>query len=367
MLSIAITIVGMIVFVFLPRKMQFYIFSMSAFFQFTFGKLGSIPDFLFIEWITPLYFIIMLNELIPLRNSKRQEKLIDFRGTEIFIFALFLLVLTAVVSYARNEILSPQNYFMNETTGIRRTYFGIANNILIFFTTIIYLSLHFEEIEIEKWIKLLLIASIIIGLFRIVIYLFNIPFPFMAGGFDYNPGVSRQFGGLTYRIGGLAEATLVGTSALFADFYLKKKLNVFFAIVLLFILFMSGGRTILVATIVAITIYSTFFLKRSFIYLIFLGAIGIIVAIIVLPPEIIEGQIGRMTAFTGGIQHQSSDRYTAFLLLLKSFQHNPFFGKGISDYHGVIFAQNEQIQDFINQSRLVEVMVVILLFWVFLV
>ena len=96
----------------------------------------------------------------------------------------------------------------------------------------------------------------------------------MTGGFDYNPSASTHYGGITYRIGGLAEATLVGISALFADFYLKKKLNIFYALCLLIIQFMSGGRTILVAIMFATGIYSTFFLKKAFGYLIVLAMIG---------------------------------------------------------------------------------------------
>ena len=73
MISIILTFFGIIIFILLPRKIQFYIFSLSAFFQFTLGNLGSIPNFLLIEWITPIFFLILINEIIPLRTAKKRK------------------------------------------------------------------------------------------------------------------------------------------------------------------------------------------------------------------------------------------------------------------------------------------------------
>ena len=33
---------------------------------------------------------------------------------------------------------------------------------------------------------------------------------------------------------------------------------------------------------------------------------------------------------------------------LNSFKENPIFGKGLSDYHGIIFAINEEAEEFIR-------------------
>jgi O-antigen ligase len=348
-MSFILVIIGVIIFILQSRKIQFYIFSLSAFFQFTLGNIGSIPKFLLIEWITPLFFIILINEMIPVYGLRRKQKLFDFRGVEIFIFAIILLVITASVSYGRNEIFAEQFRIATNATGTKRAYWGIMNNILIFFVTLIYLSRY--KLKIEEWIKLLLICSIALGLLRLMSYFLDISIPFISGGFDYNPGGSTKYGGLTFRIGGLAEATLVGISALLADFYLKKKLNIFYTIALLIIQFMSGGRTMLIAIIVAIAIYSTFFLKRTMSYVLLLGGIGFIVIIIFLPQKVIEGQIGRMTSFSGGVEEQSSERYIASYLLLKSFQENPVFGKGISDYDGLILVKNEETREFIRSVQ----------------
>lgn len=345
MFSLGLTLIGMIVFVFQKRKIQFYIFSLSAFFQFTLGDFRSVPELLLIEWITPIFFIILVNEMIPLSGLKRSEKLIDFRGTEMFIVGIILLIVTVAVSFGKNEMFNSIN--LSGGTGTKRTYFGIVNNILIFFTTVIYLSRYFSELDIPEFIKLMLITSVTIGLLRLATYFLGFSFPLMSGGFGYGDS-STSFGGIAFRIGGLQEATIVGVSALFADFYLKKKPNIFYAFCLLIIQFMSGGRTILVAIIIAIAIYSTFFLKRAFVYLIFLAAIGIIIAILTIPYEVIEGQIGRMSALTGGVEEQSSERYMVFMHLLQSFHKNPIWGKGIADYYGIIIAKNEDMQGFVR-------------------
>src|SRR5690606_34554003 len=160
-------------------------------------------------------FVILVKEMIPLNGLRRREKLIGFRGTEIFMVGIILLLVTAAVSFSKNELFSTIN--VTGGTGTKRTYFGIINNILIVFTTVIYLSRYFNDFDIPEFIKLMLITSTAIGLLRIAVYFLDLSFPFMAGGFDYNPGASSRFGGITFRIGGLQEATIVGASALFAD------------------------------------------------------------------------------------------------------------------------------------------------------
>lgn len=346
MISIALTLAAAFIFILQPRKVQFYIFSLSVFFEFSFGNIRSIPSFLLVEWITPLFFLILVNEIIPLHRIKR-EKIVDFRGTEIFIFAIILLIISAAVSYGKNEIFNTQNYYISETTGIKRTYYGIINNILIFFTTIIYFSRHFTEFEVGKWVKLIIITSITLGFLRIASFLWGFSIPFMPKGFEYGD-TSTQYGGLAYRLGGLGDLTIVGISALFADFYKKQKFNIFYTFSLLLIQFMSGGRTILVGIILAVSLYSTFFLKRVFAYLFIFGSISVIAFILIVPERVIEGQINRMTAFQSGIDREKNSRIAGYYIFFDSFKKDPFFGKGISEYRGMIIIKDEIQRAFVR-------------------
>ena len=85
---------------------------------------------------------------------------------------MILLLIAAAVSYSKNEIFAPITY-VSSGTGIKRMYYGIVNNTLIFFTTVIYLARYLKELNIHEYIKLLLVTSVVLGLLRIGIYFLN--------------------------------------------------------------------------------------------------------------------------------------------------------------------------------------------------
>ncbi len=343
MISLAIILLFLFVFLHLKRETQFYIFSIIVFYPFTFGRLKSIPDLLIMEWLTPFFFLILINDLFPVNKAVVNRIKISYRGLEIFIVALIVLAIWTFQSYLTHEVLAE-----NVQGGTARFYYKIILNIMLFFTVIFFFIQHYEEFDIEKWLKLLITISVFLGVVRIVTYFLDINIPLLAGTFKYNPGAIRRFGGIAFRIGGLSRVTEVGLGALFALNYLTGRNRLMLIITFFIFVFMSGGRTLMMGSVAAVMVYSMFFFKKNIFYFLVVTGLAIILLLIFAPEKFIEGQLARITAFSGGLQQQSKERYTAWMLQYRNFLNNPFWGIGVTPYEGFIHVTNPKFLDRIR-------------------
>ena len=354
MLSIIPIIIFTIIFLRLNKFYQFTILSLSALLPFSLGDFMSIPGLLIVEWLTIIVFIMLMNELVPLHSLEKRIKIIKFRGIEIFIFALLILITWTIVNYINYEMLYKSFKAVETKTGTKRLYFNIFNNILLFFTTIIFSVVYHEKIDFEKFFKILFTLSFFIGIITILSYFFEFNMPLLEGTFSYlsefSKSLNTKYGGQAYRFGGMAETVTVGIPALFAYYIIKKKLNLFVLLVFLFFVFMSGGRTLMIGVIFAITIFSFIFLPRNFVYLISAAILFLIVAAIFLPQSVVMGQLGRLTSLdSGSFLGQDTWRGLAWRFFLDNFQRNPIFGKGIGVYEGFIYSSLEGGKEFASQ------------------
>ena len=346
MISLILIPVSIFIFLKLKREHQFIIFSLAALYPFTFGDLRSIPNFLIIEWLTIVTFISLINELNPVNSVEKKLRLIRYKNIQIFIFAFIILVIWTLVSFIKNEIILHSTVTGNET-GITRIYFTIFNDIIIFFTTIIFFVTQHNKIDMRKFFSLLLNITIIIGLVRIFTFYFQMKTPFLSGLFGYNTDAMTSSGEVSYRFSGLDYAATIGIPTIFSLYVYKNKLNLFLLIILFIFVFLSGGRTIMIGIIISIFIFSFLFLPKNFIYLIVVGGILFLFAFIFLPHNFLEGQVGRLSTLKEkGFMGQDAWRGMAWYLYLKNFVAHPFFGKGISDYTGFIYSPIEGTEYF---------------------
>ena len=343
MISLGLILLSLFIFINLKRETQFLIFSIIVFYPFTYGRLKSIPDLLIMEWLTPVFFLILLNDLSPVNKAVIRRPKIIYRGLEIFILALIVLVIWTFHSYLTHEILADVTQ-----GGTARFYYKIILNILMFFTVIFFFSQYYEDFDIEQWLKVLIAISVVIGVVRIITFFLSINIPVLAGTFKYNPGAIRRFGGIAFRIGGLSRVTEVGLGALFALNYLTGKNRLFLIITFFVFVFMSGGRTLMIGFVAAVMVYSMFFYKRNIFYFLVVAGLAIILLLIFAPEKFIEGQLARITAFSGGLQQQSKERYTAWMMQYRNFMNNPFWGIGVTPYEGYIHVTNPK---FIERIR----------------
>jgi O-Antigen ligase len=346
MVSLGLVLISSIVYLKLNKFYQFLIFSLCALLPFSFGNVGSIPKVLVIEWLNIIAFIMLINKLAPLHSHDKLIRRIKFKGIEIFIFAFLILLVWTIYSYINNEILS-QQLVTGEVTGIRRTYFNIFNYILLFFTTIIFIVAYYDKLDFERFFKIILYLSVIIGITRIFSYFLHFSIPLIGGLFDYDTNAQTRFGGVAYRLSGLEEVAAVGIPALFSYYVLKRRMNMIFLLLLLGFLFLSGARTILIGTMISIIVFSFFFLPKNFMYLIGAGGIALIIAFIFLPQSFLQGQTGRLTTLNAGnFMGQDAWRGMAWQLYLQNFLKNPIWGKGIGTYQGFIYSNVTGTEEF---------------------
>lgn len=352
MISVIPVIIGAFIYIKLNKFSQFVVLSLASLLPISFGNFRSIPNFEIIEWLPLITFIMLINHIVPIGSKSRNRISINFRGVGIFLFALFILFVWTTVNYVDNEILSQTGKNV-ENIGSFRAYFGIYNNILLFFTTIIFAAVHYEEIDFERFFKFLLYAAIVLGFLRILFHFLELDFPFLSGRFNYGGEYGKhskiKYGGKAFRFAGLGEVASIGLPALFSYFVFKKKFPFIELVLLLFLLFMSGGRTMMAGTIFAIVLFSFIFFPKNFIYLITIGGLFIVMAVIFLP-DVFQGQIGRFITFNSqdslGIDE---GRALGWKLLAESFWANPIWGRGFSHINSTFYLGGSKYAAFAKE------------------
>lgn len=351
MISIILVIVSIIIYIKLNKLYQFTVLSISALLPFSFGDFRSIPDLLFVEWITIVTFLILINEIVPLHSIEKKIKVIKFKGLELFILAIMILVIWSLVSFLKNEVFYESYKTVTSKLGSTRMYFNIFNNILLFFTTIIFVGIYYKELEFQKIFKILYILPLFIGVGAYIAFLKDFNLPLLAGTFGYNEAYNKvmaaKYGGQAYRLGGMAETVTLGLPALFAYYILTKKMSLAALLLMLFFVFISGGRTLMIGVIVAISLFSLVFLPRNFIYLTIAAALFIVLGAIFLPESVLQGQFGRLTSLnSGNFMGQDASRGLAWKIYLDNFSKYPIWGKGISPFEGFIYSSAERSGEF---------------------
>lgn len=303
----------------------FFILFMSSSLPFSFGYLGPIPDFLWIELIGPMAFVYGLFHLL-----KESQHPFPY-GSRISIIAIFTLALWAFIHYVYNPVFSANLTGANENNVGIRAYYTIFVGICVFFYSL-WFSCYWVKGEDawEKILKITLSISLIVGFARLITYSFGFELPLLKGVFDYDGGF-ESFTGQTHRIGGLSNAATLGISALLAIYYGKKWSVKFFLLSTLFIflLFMSGGRSVAFGVLAAMFVHCTLIEGRKSGWVLLHGLIIAGFVLIALQYGFLEHQLDRIASIEGGFAKQSVARYEAFQYMWKIFLERPIFGKGI--------------------------------------
>ncbi|MBK9282715.1 MAG: O-antigen ligase family protein [Sphingobacteriaceae bacterium] len=342
MISIILVLIGIVIYLKLNKFYQFTVLSLSALLPFSFGKFLSVPSLSFVEWLTIVTFLMLINELVPLHSIEKRIKIIKFKGIEIFIFAILILITWTIISFVNYEMLYQPVINTLSKTGTKRLYFNIINNIVLFFTIIIFAVVYYEKLDFKKFFKILVYFSVSIGILRIFSYFFSFSIPLLYGTFRYDPNAMTSYGGIAYRFGGLAEVVTFGVPALFAYYVFEKKMKFISLMILLLCVLLSGGRTTMAGVFFSIILFSILFLPKNFIYLVVTCGIFFILFSLFAPQKVLEGQFNRLTTFKlGNFMGQDAWRGLAWKYYLDNFQKNPVFGKGIVTYQGYIYSSEE--------------------------
>lgn len=345
--------IGAIIYLKLNKFYQFLILALASLLPLSFGSFRSVPSFQFIEWIPFVTLLVLVHELIPVNRIEKTRVKINFKGGGIFIFAILILTIWALVSLFENQLLI-QNVNYVQTTGTTRIYFKIFNNILLFFVTIVFVTVYFEEINFELFFKFLLNLAIVLGLLRLASHFFDFNIPFLSGEFTYGGEYGKYskilYGGTAYRLGGLTDVVSFGLPALFSYFIYKQKMNLILFLILLLFLFLSGGRTVMIGSFIAVVVFSFLFFPKNFIYLTIVGGLFLIIGFILLPESVLQGQLGRFTTYnTETSLGVDAGRALGWNVLWQSFLANPIWGKGIGINQDLLYLGGEKFADFARE------------------
>ncbi len=304
--------------------LKFFILFLSASLPFSFGHLGAIPDFLWIEIVGPILFAYGLFQI-------REGQTFFPYGSRIFVIAILVLVLWAIIHYCFNPVLSRRLMGVGKSDEGLRTYFMIFIGVCIFFYSL-WFSCYWMRGE-NNWQRILTIVlwmSIIIGFARLITYILGFELPLLKANFDFG-GDRMRSGQTTYRIGGISDVATLGISSLLGLYYQKrwsfKFLLLFISFVFLF--FMSGGRAAACGVLAALLCFCSFIeLKKAGWAFIF----SIIIFGLVLTAfhyGLLESQYKRLSKVEGGFAQQDRYRYDAYRNMWRIFLDKPIMGKGI--------------------------------------
>lgn len=320
---IYLTLISILYFFVLNLKTRFYIFVIAALFPLSFGNVGSIEGFLWIEWMGLLFFLNILILLV------QQRQTLIPKGIGIYIDALFILAIWAIISYLKNPVTSKELMGVSESSGGIRSYYIIFIGIVTFFCTM-WFTLYFE-LKYNNLLGVLMLITIIFGIIRVLSYFFNIDTPLLYGDFRYAPPPTIYKGSVAHRIGGLDIVTTVGFSSFIAYYYGKKwNLAALLLIIISFAFsFLGGGRTIFFASIFAAIIYLILFEKKKIYHMLPIVILIIITLNILISIFPIPNQMNRIFSVEGGFEKQSMPRFLIFNYYFNVFLKSPIIGKGI--------------------------------------
>ena len=316
----------------------FFFLFLSASYPFSFGNLGPIPNFLWVEALAPLLLLFGCFQLI--RKGQHPFP----RGGRIFTSAICVLGFWAFVHYVLNPLSSQRLLGADKYGGGIRGYYTIFIGICVFFYAM-WFSCYWSKYEFcwGKLLSSLILLSLVAGFSRLFTYLLGIEIPLLKGTFAYG----ELWLGKAHRIGGLSNAATLGISALLGLYY-GKKWTVWFFIPLcsfIFLAIMSGGRSSSIGVLVAFMTYTLLFqrakpMRSFFLPIIIIGAILLFFQI-----GVLKSQFGRITSLEGGFSKQDPGRYVVYRHMWKIFTDNPIMGKGIG-YR----SEDKRLPDFIARQ-----------------
>ena len=321
-----------------PEKhfpIAFFFLFFSASYPFSFGKLGPIHDFLWIEALAPFFFIFGCFKLI----SKKQHPFPQ--GGRIVTSAIFVLSIWAFVHFVFNPVSSQQLLGGNKYSGGIRAYYTIFIGFCVFFYAM-WFSCYWSTYPFcwGKLLSSLILLSLAAGFLRLLTYFLGVELPLLKGTFDYG----EMWHKTAHRIGGLSDAATFGISALLGLYHGKRWSFLFFLLLcaFVFLMIMSSGRSASVGVVVAFMTYIVFFQRANIARSLLVIIIVLAAVLLSLQIGLLSGQLGRIASLEGGFTKQDAGRYAMYKHMWKIFCNNPVMGKGIG-----VKSEDKNIPDFL--------------------
>ncbi|MBN1482176.1 O-antigen ligase family protein [candidate division KSB1 bacterium] len=305
-------------------KFRIMLLWVAALFPFAFGDLGPIEEFLWVEWMAPLFLISMLYLILT------EQSYVNYKEKNIFFVALIVFVVVTLINYVKNPVTSHELFGASTGSSGIRSYYTIFIGVCLFL--IGHWMLMNDKLNFNSLFLLLIIISLAAGILRAFSYFLEFDTPLLFSEFHYAPPPTEYGGSIAHRIGGLDRVTRIGLPAVFAYYY-KKQWNIFAILLVaafLILMYLGGGRSIFLGVAFAAAVYFMILHKQRLGFLLLLIAVLIVAFQTVSSLIAIPEQFNRIFSYEGGLIQQSLPRGYLFKFYVDSFLSSPFWGKGIS-------------------------------------
>ena len=312
--GLLVFLVGMI-FVFSSIKQKFTIFTFVIFVPFSFH-----PRLSGVELLAPILCFLLLIELLLNKQRLLTKKAF------IWFVAIGIISTWAFINYSRNPVTGM--FFFGsglKSTGLR-SYYNVFVGITVFFGS--YWFIQYKNIDTKRLFMFLITVALLLGFLRTISYLAVIHIPLLDRFYDFTYiDVRKSF----FRIQDLSRLTILAIPLLLSVSYRDKftKLRILLLSIFIFLLLLSGARTMFAGTMMSIFIFIVFFRKKNLIP--FLSFVVLVTAIymLIIPQIQLPGQLERMTGVSDAVDQQAAFRFKAYTAYLEEFLKNPVFGKGV--------------------------------------
>lgn len=312
---ISILLVALIYFFYIPWKYKFILFSLLIFFPFTFPRNFPLPFKYMSEIVSPILFIFLAFEIWA------EKKAFFSKKASIFFVAIGIITLWALLSYIKTPVVGRTFGASSVAQLGLRTYVLILTGTSTFFVG--FWFFRYKEINVERWLLLLLGLALIIGNLRILG--FNIP---LLSNFSGVASETKRYAATD----GLRVTSKLGITAL-VGFYYKKKLGfypVFAFVNCIVFAILSGGRGMFWGIIFALCLYVILIKRKNIIPVL---AVFILVGgmYYLFSPSFSmdDSRYGRVFSSQDKVLEENMVRYYIYLYMWEVFKTSPVFGKGI--------------------------------------
>lgn len=314
--------VGVIFLIFTSENIKFVLFTFAAFYPFMFkGGFKFISDPEWIIFVAPILCFLLIIELLSRRQPLYSKKAYWF-FVAVGVFALW-----AVVNYIKHPVLGQQFAGVSEKQGGLRSYITVIVGVATFLCS--FWVFRYKQIDFNKWLRWLLILSVIIGVARAITYFTGQYLPFLGGPYKWHTFAQRD-PHEPLRIGGLSDAVTVGIAILLSLMHGRRWTfsSVSLLGTLLMLLILSGGRGSFFGAMAAVLIYIAV-VNRKYLLHYFLCIIVFFGGYILFDLSFEESKFARVLMVSEKHIEQEQGRILNYEQAIDIFLENPIFGKGL--------------------------------------
>jgi len=269
------------------------------------------------ELLIPLLFGLTLLDLAL--NRKDLSFFFSHRGNVLGVF-VFIFMFVLLLNYIRNPLLLSS---LSSGEGGLRTYYGFFSGFLVYLILIYWVNRN--QISVEQLLRILTCTVVAISLTGILVRFTGMDIPGLHGHHTWSVSEAAAYG--SRRVPFLELFAQVGLFLALTGLVFGGKFRIPFTIFFFACIYIGGGRTGLISSIVGIIVL--LFLNRRFLLTaaVLAGAVLAFASIALIQEATTDPQVKQLTNI-GALKETSTRRYYLYKFGLRDFLNHPLIGVG---------------------------------------